>query len=157
MINSYYIQSYGKKGVYFMVKIAKHISKDRVKWLRDAGLTIPEIARVLQVSPNRVQSLIAKVLDGMRKGNAEERLRAYEKHFPVEAASDNPVGELEIARLARDQQAIQAELAKYKALLGEVTGVDLESEEHQEVILETLRRVERRQKKRAKRQRQRKG
>jgi DNA-binding transcriptional MerR regulator len=142
-----------------MVKIAKHISKDRVKWLRDAGLTIPEIARVLQVSPNRVQSLITKALDGMRKGNAEERLLAYETYFPIDRKTTRtePIGETEIAKLAKDQEAIQLELAKYKALLGEVTGVDLESEEHQEVILETLRRVERRQKKRAKRQRQRKG
>jgi len=33
-----------------MVKIAKHISLSRLRWLRDAGLTIAEIARALQVS-----------------------------------------------------------------------------------------------------------
>ena len=142
-----------------MVKIAKHISKDRVKWLRDAGLSIPEIARVLQVSPNRVQSLIAKALDGMRKGNAEERLRAYETHFPIDRKTTHrePIGETEIAKLAKDQEAIQSELERYKALLGEVTGVDLESEEHRAAISETLSRLERRKKKQAKRKRQRKG
>ena len=63
---------------------------------------------MLQVSPNRVQSLIAKELEGMRKGNAEERLRAYETHFPIDRETPNtdPIGETEIARLATDQEAI---------------------------------------------------
>jgi hypothetical protein len=164
MINSYYIQSYGKKGVYFMVKIAKHISKDRVKWLRDAGLTIPEIARVLQVSPNRIQSLITKALDGMRKGNAEERLRAYEiyfpvteyeRYFPIATEPDSIVSAIEA--LAHDHKLKLKRLEAYQELLpdAENAGSDMSQEAYDAALSETFRRIKRREKKRAKRHRQR--
>ena len=139
-----------------MAKIAKHISVSRLKWLRDAGLTIPEIARALQVSPNRVQSLISTELDGMRKGNAGERLTAYEKHFPVKTEAATIV-ETDIERLARDQQAKLQKLEAYEKLLpdAETAGIEISDKEYIAALQETFRRLERRRKKQAKRQKQR--
>ena len=139
-----------------MVKIAKHISVIRLEWLRDAGLTIPEIARALQVSPNRVQSLISKELGGMRKGNAEERLRAYETHFPVETETGTIVG-TDIEGLAQDHQAKLEKLERYQELLPDTENADSEisDEEYIEALQETFRRLNRRRKKEAKRHRQR--
>ena len=139
-----------------MVKIAKHISVIRLEWLRDAGLTIPEIARALQVSPNRVQSLISKELGGMRKGNAEKRLRAYETHFPVETETGTIVG-TDIEGLARDHQAKLEKLERYQELLPDTENADSEisDEEYIEALQETFRRLNRRRKKEAKRHRQR--
>ncbi len=139
-----------------MVKIAKHIPVNRVRWLRDAGLTIPEIARALQVSPNRVQSLISKELDGMRKGNAEERLTAYETHFPIET-EEATIVETDIEALARDHQEKLQKLETYEKLLpnAETAGINIGDEVYITALQETFRRLDRRRKKQAKRQRQR--
>lgn len=139
-----------------MVKRAKHISVARVKWLRDAGLNIAEIARVLQVSPNRVQLIVSKELGGMGKGNAEERLRAYEKHFPVETETGNIV-DADIETLARDQQASLQKLETYEKLQvdAEAAGIHISDEEYIAALQETVRRIAQKKKKQAKRTRQR--
>lgn len=92
----------------------------------------------------------------MRKGNAEERLTAYEKHFPVETETDS-IGETDIETLAEDQWAKLQKLKTYEKLLpnAETAGIKISDEEYIEALQETFRRLNRRRKKEAKRQRQR--